>query len=95
MMPFPRAEKSEGAIGVAFEPRFGTDGTSLTSSSTMAEAITGLVLYMLKEGFSGCRVSIIRPDMSGKRIVVGTFLIGELPYPSLPSNTTRLDSAFS
>ena len=97
-MPFPVSETIEGAIGVGFEPRLATDGTSLTSSSTIADAITGIMTYMLNEGFSSTKVSLIRSDTSGKRVVVGTFLIGELSTlkpAGGETNTTRLESAFS
>lgn len=75
-MPFPSTSKNEGSIGTAFEPRYGADGTSLATSSTIADAIVGIVSYMRQDGFFGSRVSLIRPDVSGKRTVIGTFFIG-------------------
>ena len=76
-MPFPEATNLEGAIKIAVESEKGPDGESFVTSSTIADAIVGIVYYMLHEGFSTTKITMVRPSQAGKRIRVGTIHISE------------------
>ena len=53
--------------------------TPLLSARTAADAITGIVFYMLKEGFVATDITIIKPNESGRRSAVGTLSIRRNP----------------
>ena len=76
-MPFPDSVNPEGAIEISMESEKGPDGENLVTSSTIADAIVGIVYYMLHEGFSTTKITMLRPTWAGKRIRVGTINISE------------------
>ena len=72
--PFGQEDIVLAEIATYFVPRM-RDGRSLTTDSTMVDALLGMVIYMSSEGFTATDVTIVKPDAAGKRIPVGTFKI--------------------
>ncbi|KAI4117375.1 MAG: hypothetical protein LQ338_007564 [Usnochroma carphineum] len=63
-----------GTASARLIPRM-RDGRPLTMGSTVADAVLGMLNYMLVQGFMATDVTIVKPDATGKRTPVGMFSI--------------------
>ena len=79
-MPFPDIGNDERPVAIKVESEKGTTGVT---NSVMADAIVGIVYYMLHEGFFGGKIVIARPNAAGKRSVVGAVYISQRDAGSL------------
>ena len=73
VMPFPDITYRDSIhpIQISVESEKGPNGKNLVVSSTMADAITGIMYYMLHEGFSTTKINLVRPNQVGRRMRVG------------------------
>lgn len=76
-MPFPDVANPEGSIEISVESEKGPDGENFVTTSTIADTIVGIVYYMLHEGFSTTKITMVRPSQAGKRMRVGNIYISE------------------
>lgn len=72
VVSFPRGVLNSGSVQILLEPRLDTDSSPLMTSTMAADAVVGILYYMLWHGFFGSKVSLAWPDSRGKRYVVGT-----------------------
>ncbi|KAL9598091.1 MAG: hypothetical protein Q9219_004722 [cf. Caloplaca sp. 3 TL-2023] len=49
--------------------------TSLFTSSTLVDAVIGMVSWMVVEGFTAGEFTVVKPDAKGKRVTVGSIRI--------------------
>ena len=78
-MPFPDSTNAQGSLEISVESEKNPDGTNILLSSTVADATIGIIYYMLHEGFSTTKITLVRPSTTGKRIRAGTIDIRKRP----------------
>jgi len=76
--PMPEANSGShlpDGLVVAFRPRM-HDGTSLVTATELAEAMTGMVYYILAaQAAFATTVTIVRPNQAGRRVPIGSIEI--------------------
>ena len=93
VMPFPEVTNPEGSIEISVESEKGPNGENFVTSSTIADAIVGIVYYMLHEGFSTTKITMVRPSEAGKRMRVGTIHISERQGMDILGGTNNATAA--
>ena len=71
---------------------------SLISTSDLVEATTGIAYYMLQEGFFATKITVVRPDETGRRrpvadIEIKDMLAGTVPLGSGKENNSAIEDS--
>ncbi|KAL8722572.1 MAG: hypothetical protein Q9225_000968 [Loekoesia sp. 1 TL-2023] len=97
VQPIGQLQATDDSHRVLVQMRPRMSGTTpLVTDSNLVEATTGIVYYMLQEGWFGTTVTVVRPNQSGRRIPVCEIQIGRIAPRDLvagPGNDTLIETS--